>query len=138
MKVNRFKKLDDREDLWQVLAMLIERNAIAVHRRAQAKKRGGGMNRGESVFANFLGDCSVDGAGGIANVADPNAGVVEVFTLGVRELLEMLDEESLRQVAILRLEGFSNPEIAERLDISLRAVERKVQLIRKCWESHKP
>ncbi|MBM4092203.1 MAG: hypothetical protein FJ276_22660 [Planctomycetes bacterium] len=44
------RTLENREDLWQVLAMLTERRAIAERRRECADKRGGGNNRGESVF----------------------------------------------------------------------------------------
>src|SRR5687768_16542494 len=46
----RFLKLDDRDDLWQVLVMLTERRAIALRRRELALKRGGGQVRGESAF----------------------------------------------------------------------------------------
>ena len=36
----RFLRLDGREDLWQVLVMLVERQAIALRRREMALKRG--------------------------------------------------------------------------------------------------
>jgi DNA-directed RNA polymerase specialized sigma24 family protein len=36
-------------------------------------------------------------------------------------------------VALLKLEGFSNEEIARSLDCSLRTVERKLEEIRKRW-----
>ncbi len=42
----RFTRLDDREDLWQVLVMLTERKAIGLRRKTQAEKRGGGQVRG--------------------------------------------------------------------------------------------
>jgi len=34
-----------------------------------------------------------------------------------------------------RLEGYTNSEIAERLECTLRTVERKVERIRAYWES---
>jgi DNA-directed RNA polymerase specialized sigma24 family protein len=34
-----------------------------------------------------------------------------------------------------KLEGYTNQEIAGQLGIALRAVERKLQLIRQKWES---
>ena len=42
----RFARLDDREDLWQVLVMLTERKAIGLRRKVQAEKRGAGQVRG--------------------------------------------------------------------------------------------
>jgi DNA-directed RNA polymerase specialized sigma24 family protein len=34
----------------------------------------------------------------------------------------------------MRMEGYANEEIAARLDISLRSVERKLEAIRKRWQ----
>jgi DNA-directed RNA polymerase specialized sigma24 family protein len=48
--------------------------------------------------------------------------------------LEGLKDDSLRQVALMRMEGYANEEIAARLDISLRSVERKLDAIRKRWK----
>jgi transposase len=42
-------------------------------------------------------------------------------------------DESLRVVALLKLEGHSNEEIAKSLDCGLRTVERKLEVIRKRW-----
>lgn len=131
-KEKGFRKLENREDLWQILAMLTERKAIAVLRRELAEKRGGGRVCGESVFENMLAESAADI--GIGNVGDPDQKSVDDFTEYVRELLETLDEK-LRPVAILRLEGFTNPEIATDLRFSQRAVERKIRLIKDKWKS---
>ena len=128
----RFSKLETREDLWQVLAMLTERKAIGVLRRELADKRGGGQVRGESVFEKMIMDSS--GAIGIADVAAPNPATLELFAGEVREMLDGLGDELLRQIAILKLEGYTNPEVALRLNIALRSVERKLQLIRDKWD----
>ncbi len=40
----------------------------------------------------------------------------------------------MRPIALLTLEGFSQAEIAAQLGISLRSVERKLQLIRRLWK----
>jgi RNA polymerase sigma factor (sigma-70 family) len=39
----------------------------------------------------------------------------------------------LKQVALKKLEGFTNREIAEELDYTERSIERKLQIIRKKW-----
>ena len=124
----RFKRLETREDLWQVLAMLTERKAIEVLRHELADKRGGGQVRGESVFEKMIMESSC--VIGIAEVGDPNPATLELFTVEVRDMLDGLGDELLRQIAMLKLEGYTNPEVAQRLNIALRSVERKLQLIR--------
>jgi len=53
-----------------------------------------------------------------------------------RRLLESLSDRALRTVALMRLEGHNAGEIAGRLAISPRTVERKLHLIRKIMEEH--
>jgi DNA-directed RNA polymerase specialized sigma24 family protein len=47
-------------------------------------------------------------------------------------LLDRLDP-ALRQIAQLRLDGYTNIEIATRLGCALRTVERRLELIRRIW-----
>jgi DNA-directed RNA polymerase specialized sigma24 family protein len=47
--------------------------------------------------------------------------------------LGRLGDDTLRQVALLKLEGYENAEIAARLNCALRTVERKLNLIRALW-----
>ena len=50
-------------------------------------------------------------------------------------LLGKLRDETLRQVALWRLEGFTTEEIADHLQCSVRSVARKLELIRRTWLS---
>ncbi len=129
----RFAQLNDRDDLWQVLAMLAERKAIGVLRRELADKRGGGLNRGESVFERMILESS--DAHGIQTVADPSPAGVDGFTSGVREMLEAISDQMAQRIALFKLQGLTNKEIAGEVGISLRAVERKLGLIRQKWDS---
>ena len=47
--------------------------------------------------------------------------------------LSLLDEEP-RKVALLKLAGYKNSEIAEQLQTPQRNIERRLALIRKVWE----
>jgi|GEM_PF-5776825 len=49
-------------------------------------------------------------------------------------LLAQLRDDTLRSVAVRRLEGFTNTEIAQELAVSERTVERILNLIRGDWE----
>ena len=46
---------------------------------------------------------------------------------------DRLDDETLRQIAIRKMEGETNAEIARDLGVQPRTVERKLRLIRELW-----
>jgi DNA-directed RNA polymerase specialized sigma24 family protein len=116
----RFPRVSDRDDLWQVLVMLTARKAITAVKREHAAKRGGGAV-GPLTEADI-----------VANEPTP-AFAAEVAD-ECRALLDCLDDE-LRQIALLKLQGYTNLEIAERLKKSLAAVERKLGIIRSQWKA---
>jgi RNA polymerase sigma factor (sigma-70 family) len=128
----RFQQLDDRDDLWQVLVMLTERKAIALRRHERAAKRGDARVRGESAFVKP----DQSAAAGLDQIADrePTPEFAAEVAENLRELLDRLQDDSQRQVALAKLEGYTNQELAQQLGISLRAVERKLQYIRRTWE----
>ena len=51
-------------------------------------------------------------------------------------LLDLLPDEELRQVALWKLEGYTNAEIASEIGRHERSVERKLQIIRGIWETN--
>ena len=55
-----------------------------------------------------------------------------------QRLLGQLDDERLCAVAMAKLEGYTNKEIAERLGKSLSFVERKLRVIRRIWSDELP
>jgi DNA-directed RNA polymerase specialized sigma24 family protein len=50
-----------------------------------------------------------------------------------RRLVDRLGEQTLRSVALWKMEGFTNNEIARRLGCVPQAVERKLRAIRRLW-----
>lgn len=50
-----------------------------------------------------------------------------------RKLLEHLDPD-LQALALAKMNGDTNDEIAEQLTCSVRTVERRLHLIRQTWE----
>ncbi|MEM8710571.1 MAG: ECF-type sigma factor [Planctomycetota bacterium] len=115
----RFRSLEDRSDLWDVIAMITIRKAIDARRKVHRSPdlRGGGA-------------ISLD------SIADPesldSAYVSDRCTTG-EELLALLDDE-LRPVALLRLEGYSNEEIGEHIGRSEPTVRRYLRRIRLTWQ----
>ena len=135
VEAGRFSKLDDRDDLWQILIVLTERKAIDQIRRERAQIRGGGDVRGESALE--AGNPSGSSPPGLGRIVDTQP--TPEFAALVAEQLEtrlgMLDDETLQRIALDKLEGYTNEEIAQRRDTSLRSVERRLQLIRRTWDT---
>ncbi len=129
VKDDQFRQLATRNDLWQVLAMITSRKALRQIERERAQKRGGGAIRGESAFLNADGQFDPKGIEqliGTGPSPEFEAASEEEFS----RLLERIDQPDLREVALLRLDGYSNQEIAERIGRNVRSVERKLNLIR--------
>jgi DNA-directed RNA polymerase specialized sigma24 family protein len=51
-----------------------------------------------------------------------------------QQLLTKLADDDLCRIALDKLDNYTNEEIAERMDLSLRTVERRLNLIRRIWE----
>jgi RNA polymerase sigma factor (sigma-70 family) len=66
--------------------------------------------------------------------AEPTPAEAAILNEALERRLRSLPEPDLRQVALWKLEGYTNHEIAEALKCSQRSVERKLNLIRKRWE----
>jgi DNA-binding transcriptional regulator LsrR (DeoR family) len=47
--------------------------------------------------------------------------------------LDSLDDEGLRQIAIAKMEGYTDDEVATRIGFSRRYVQRKLAKIRQAW-----
>ena len=129
----RFSKLNDRNDLWQVLAMLVERRAIDQIRRNNTQKSGGGELRGESIFV-VPGEKDAAGIAGTPDKFYPTPKMAEELTEVFRELFHDLDDGELRHIALLKMEGYTNREIAEMLSTSMRTIERRLDQIRTKWK----
>ena len=50
-----------------------------------------------------------------------------------RRLLRVLNDPELEGVVLLKLEGFSNDEIAKQFGYSRRTIQRMLALIRDLW-----
>jgi DNA-directed RNA polymerase specialized sigma24 family protein len=51
-----------------------------------------------------------------------------------QELLDSLEDSTLQQIALWRMDGLSNSEIAWKMGCVIRTVERKIERIRLIWE----
>ena len=51
-----------------------------------------------------------------------------------RRLLDILGNDQMEQLALLKLEGYTNAEAGQQLGIPDRTLKRRLATIRKCWE----
>jgi RNA polymerase sigma factor (sigma-70 family) len=116
----RFTRLQTREQLWKLLACFTIRTAFDQNRKQSRREK---IVRGESA----VGD---DGFAPFS-CQDP----APEFAAAVHELLDQLQDQSLRTVALRKMEGFTVSEIAKHMDCSPTTVERKLRAIRSIWKS---
>jgi DNA-directed RNA polymerase specialized sigma24 family protein len=122
----RFPQLADRTNLWRLLVTITARKAAHQARDEGRQKRGGGSARA---------------GGGEAELAleevlsrEPSPAFAAEVAEECQRLLRRLADKELEALALLRMEGYSVEEVAQRLGCAPRSVKRKLALIRTIWE----
>ncbi|WP_372898425.1 ECF-type sigma factor [Stieleria sp.] len=125
----RFRRLQNREDLWQLLVVITKRKAANVHRDQHALKqrRGRRSDFHPSILLDFVELIE----------SPPTETLIDQIPLSCRELLSRLNERD-REIALMRLAGHSNREIAVEQNCSVATVERHLRNIREVWSDHDP
>ena len=132
---HKFDHLHNREDLWKLLVTITIRKVSARRRSYFAEKRGGGQVRGESVFGHQKNEQH-----GLAQIlgTEPTPELAVSVAENCRQMLDQLQDETLRQIALWTLEGYRTEEIADKLGCVRRTVERKLERIREIWRENVP
>lgn len=118
----RFADVTTRDELWWLLLRITRQKVVNHIRREMAAKRRGNRHL----------DFSDDGIDNIACRA-PGPEFLIALEEEYSRLMRVLRDDCMRTIVLLRIEGYSIDEIAERLSVSKRTVERKLQLIRTKW-----
>src|SRR5262249_12976583 len=125
LKRGRFPDLQDRDNLWKVLVILTLRKASHLLRDEQRLKRGGGQKTGAQELEELV-------------AQEPGPEIAAELAENCQRLLDRLGQNELRAVALSKMEGYTNEEIAGQLNCATRTVERKLRLIRRLWEKECP
>jgi RNA polymerase sigma factor (sigma-70 family) len=125
--------LSGRDALWKLLVTITLRKARNTARRQVRDRRDIAreqtiVDRDEAESAHWALE-QMDAAG-------PSPAEAAVLNEALERRLEMLADPELRQIALWRLEGYTNREIADRLDCTERSIERKLGRIRSLWTSY--
>ena len=109
-------ELAGRDDLWRLLATRTISRAIDLIRRHHPEE----VAR-DKDFTQLL-------------TREPTPLEAAEVADECRRLLESLPEPELRIIALLKVEGYTNEEIASQLDCVPRTIERKMSRIRLLWK----
>lgn len=129
LSAGRFPQLQDRDDLWRLLVLLTARRAIDQSRRARREARhvtpdGAAaislLEADEAELAQVVGQ-------------EPTPALAAELIEQLDTLLKRLDDSKLLQMALWKLEGYTNDEIADTLGCARRTVIRKLNTIRQIW-----
>ena len=113
----RFRQLENRDDLWQLLVVIASRKATDQYRRWRRRQE-----VGESALHSP-----------VELLADFTTQSFDSLAATCAELLPRLDGKLL-EVAMLKLEGYTNQEIATRRNRSVKTIERYLKMIREKWD----
>ena len=128
----KFADVCKRDELWWLLMRLTRDEAARHVRRETALKRGGGrvfgvtaVNRCSEIGAEFSLDVLVGD--------EPTPEYLISLNEQHNRCLDLLNDDQLRAVANWRIAGYEIKEIADRLSLSQRSIERKLRVIRELW-----
>jgi DNA-directed RNA polymerase specialized sigma24 family protein len=124
-RAGRFPRLDDRNDLWQILVLITVRKAIDLRNYEGRSSRGRGRVQSLTELTQERLE-AIDGD-------EPTPALAAQLAEEFQRLMEQLGDSTLQRVATWKLEGYTDLEIAARLGCVTRTVERKLARIRTIW-----
>jgi DNA-directed RNA polymerase specialized sigma24 family protein len=133
----RFHDLKDRDNLWPLLVTITARKVSNQVRAQRTQKRGGGQVRGDSVWTRVDGHDASPGIDQVIGV-EPTPEFAVAVAEHCEQMLANLADDGLARIARLKLEGYTNTEIAQQTGAAPRTVERRLEAIRKRWEHLQP
>jgi DNA-directed RNA polymerase specialized sigma24 family protein len=116
----QFSKVKEQEDLWRILATITARKAIR-QLRSHWKQSGERQRVNRENDVKYL----------LSRNPSPEDEAMMIDQCQAR--LDSLGDPTLQKIACMRLEGFSTQEIADRLAVHVRSVQRKLKLIETKW-----
>ncbi|MCO6458107.1 MAG: hypothetical protein J5I93_22615 [Pirellulaceae bacterium] len=123
-----FAGIRDRGELWQLLVVITIRRAKKFARNERAQKRGGNRVVLQSEIEAGT-DFQLDDLVG----DHPARSFSEYMSLQCRLMIESLNDPVLEQIAVWKLAGHTNDEIASEQGCARITIQRKLRLIRELW-----
>ncbi len=128
-----FPHLRDRESLWKLLLVITERKVTHRVRHDLQQRRDVRRNLMQSIFVLSADESALFDIDAIHS-REPTPEFAAEFAETCRILYQDLGDSELQQVVTLRMEGFTDSEIAQKLNCSRRTVQRRLEVIRRHWD----
>jgi RNA polymerase sigma factor (sigma-70 family) len=125
--------LADRDALWALLVTITLNKTRNARDRHFAKRRDVRLERPLPPSDGSRSDAPDEAP--VPEADEPTPAEAAALNEALERRLRDLPEKDVRQVALMKLEGYTNHEIAAALRCGERTVERKLNLIRKRWEA---
>lgn len=127
LQKGQFASLTDRDSLWRLLIVITARKAVdhVTHNR-RMKRDELRVVQADSTAAN---DRLVNGF----VCRRPTPELELQMRDDIQQAIDMLELPDLKRIAILKLDGYTNLEIAKQLGRGLSTIERKLRTIRAIW-----
>lgn len=123
LRSGQLPELNDRDGLWRLLILMTARKANDYAKMALAQKRTNGVKKP---------DVGLDAISELRDTQlEPSIEVM--MEEQCQAMLKALGDPVLESVVLLKLEGYSNVEIAERLKYSRRTIQRMLELVKDIW-----
>ena len=119
----QFSRLQDRDDLWRILVVITVRKAVNLVHYERRQKRGGDQvsETDDEVLQGLLS-------------REPSPAITVAMNEECLRLLDLLGDEPLRKLVLLKLEGHTNTESAALLGRTRVTVQRMLKLIQQTWQ----
>lgn len=127
----RFPQLLDSDSLWPLLMVITANKSVDLIRRNNRLRRGGGAKIRQDgpdntslILSEILG-------------REPTPEFAAELSDQLQRLLNKLrskGDDELVRIALLRMDGYSHKEIADRIGCSVRSIDRKMIVIAQVWE----
>jgi len=124
--------LANRDALWKLLV------TITLNKTRDVAKDQGREKRDIAREESIAGDRETDSAPWELEqmeAAGPSPEEAAVLNEALARRLQALADPELRQIAVAKLEGWTNAEIAGQLNYTERTIERRLKRIRRAWMS---
>lgn len=117
-----YTNIQDRDELWRLAAVVTLNRVRDRARRDNRERRGGGRDRIplEQVMESLS-----------SEQLDPD--LAAITREECRRMLDRLERQDVQLVALLKVEGYTNEEIADQLNCTRRTVQRRLNFIRDVW-----
>lgn len=129
----RFPDLKDRESLWGLLLVITSRKVSRRHRHDQQQRRDQRRTVMEPVFGLADESASIDIHHLLSR--EPSPEFAAEFTETCNRFFDRLGDPKLVDIALLRIEGYNDAEIAARLNCVRSTVQRRLNIIRRECEA---